>query len=140
MINENDLAILIIPHTLDDTRTFCRLSQVSKRFNQVSKKMLIQKKGVTQDGNYVWMELPNGQRHGLCRVWYLFGQLYYEYNTIHNIYHGLYRGWFPNGQLMLEMNYQNGRRHGIERVWDSNGQLVSDKRYSNGSLIANMNH
>lgn len=36
-ISENDLAELIFPHTLQDFRTFIALSQVSKRFNEVSK-------------------------------------------------------------------------------------------------------
>ena len=50
MISENDLAELIFPNTLQDFRTFIALSQVSKRFNEVSKRKLIRKEQINSNG------------------------------------------------------------------------------------------
>jgi antitoxin component YwqK of YwqJK toxin-antitoxin module len=144
MINEAVFAQLIFPHTLQDTKTFCQLAQVSKRFHEVSKKYLIKKENIDSTVGFktVWTELPNGQLHGLCRGWYLVsgqssearGQLRYEENYHQGHVHGLSRGWWSNGQLEYERNYNQEQFHGLSRGWWSNGQLSYEKNYNQGQL------
>lgn len=109
MINETVLAELLFPHTLQYPKTFCQLSQVSKRFNEVSKRQLIKKNWINKDGTKeVWTELPNGKKQGLSRGWHENGQLRYEKNYDQGQLYGLYRGWHSNGQLIYKHNYDKG--------------------------------
>jgi antitoxin component YwqK of YwqJK toxin-antitoxin module len=123
MINERIFADLIFPHTIDDLNTFCKLSQVSKRFHEVSKKYLIKKENFCNGSKKVWTELPNGKKHGL------------------------FRGWYSNGQLWHELPYQQGQPHGLCRGWylafsqssEARGQLAFKTNYNQGQLIENEN-
>ena len=91
-IGETDLAELLFPHILDDLITWVRLSQVSRRFNEVAKKKLIRKERIDGCGRkIIWTEFPTG----LCRTWY------------------------PHGQLSSSINYQHGKRHGLFREWQT---------------------
>jgi antitoxin component YwqK of YwqJK toxin-antitoxin module len=138
MINEAVFAELIFPHTLQYPKTFCQLSQVSKRFNEVSKRQLVKKERINQDGiKEVWTELPNGKKHGLYREWDSFGQLWYEHNYQHGQLHGLYQRWYSNGQLAYESNYQQGQSHGLCRRWYEDGQLMYELNYQQGQVIEN---
>lgn len=160
MINETTLAELIVPHTLDDTRTFCRLAQVSKRFKQVTNRMLIRKERWIHLKT-IWTELPgSGKKHGLFRCWYPDGQLEYETNYVHNriqgfsrgwyragnpqsiwfyndnVPHGTCCGWYQDGKLWYIYNYQNGYRHGFSQERNARGELVEEQWYSNGTPCA----
>lgn len=158
-ISENDLAELIVPHTLNDPVTFHRLAQVSKRFNHVTKRMLVKKENWIHF-KMLWTELPgSGKKHGLYRCWYSNGQLEYETNYVQGRKHGFSRGWYLDGKKQSEWyyndnvphgtcygwyrdgkpwyiyNYQNGYRNGFIQEWDSYGQLVEERRYFNGNPL-----
>ena len=135
MINESDLAELIFSHALQDFQTYIALSQVSKRFNEFSKRQLICKEKINPDGTKeIWTELPTGSKHGLQRKWYTNGQLHYECNYRQGQKHGLQRGWYTNGQLGSESNHHQGQLHGLQRRWYYNGQLCAESNYHQGQL------
>lgn len=151
MINERDLAELVVKYTLDDPITFHRLAQVSKRFNAETKRHLIRKEEIIGLGKCkrVWTELPNGgQKHGLRRAWNLdSGQLLYEENLSLNKVNGLCREWHSNGQLKHKYNYLNGVPHGIWQEWYANGEIWFEHNYTYGLgnglsrvWYMNMNH
>jgi antitoxin component YwqK of YwqJK toxin-antitoxin module len=146
MINERTFADLIFPHTLDDLNTFYKLSQVSKRFHEVSKKYLIKKERINQDGTKeVWTELPSGQRHGLSRGWYTNGQLWRESNYNQGQRHGLSQGWYKVTdqssetlcQIAYKHNYHQGHLHGLAQAWFTNGKSNYVNNYKFDKLIEN---
>lgn len=145
MISERDLAELIVPNTINDSVTFHRLAQVSKRFNAVARRLLIKRMVIYPDSKYkeIWTEQPNGQKQGLARKWYLNtehpskprGQLETEFTYLNDRRHGMCREWFLNGQLWGEYNYMNGLFHGLIRVWHPNGKLKYEMWYLNGKEV-----
>lgn len=141
MISESDLAELIIPHSINDLVTFHRLAQVSKRFNVVSKKLLIRREEIDFNGiKFVWTELPNRLKHGHSRLWHPNGQLTQDYNYINGELQGVCKNWYLNGQLTSEWNYFDNDRHGLCKGWYPNGELIYSNRYSYGKLIEKLNN
>lgn len=164
MINETTLAEFILPHTIDDHVTFHRLSCVSRRFNQVAKRMLIRREQINYGCKYIWTELPGsvggrihglyriflengllhreytyhqGSRHGRMRGWYAIGgltHLTYEWNYYQGKLHGLQHEWHINGQLVSEENYHHGKQHGCTKKWNTKGQLVTEEQHYHGNL------
>ena len=79
-ISESDLAELLFPH-VTDFKTWIALSKVSKKFNEVSKRMLIRKETLNTDGSKaIWTVLPIGLEHGFAQGWYSNGKLRYIQN------------------------------------------------------------
>jgi antitoxin component YwqK of YwqJK toxin-antitoxin module len=108
MINETTLAELLFPQ-IQDPKTWCKLAQVSKRFNEVFKRKLIKKERTDFSGaKEVWTELPNGQKHGPAKGLYSSGHLahivYYNQGELH----GTNRYWYRNGQLIYKLEYKHG--------------------------------
>ena len=139
-ISESDLAALILPHALSDFQTWIALSKVSKKFNEVSKMMLVRKE-IYKDGmKGIWTELPSGQKHGHYREWYPNGQLKYSSNFSYDQIHGQQQGWFMNGQLSYILNIDHGEKHGFQQGWRENGQLAYTNHYDQGQLIEKSNN
>jgi antitoxin component YwqK of YwqJK toxin-antitoxin module len=149
MINESVFAELLFQQ-IQDPKTWCRLSQVSKRFNKVIKSKLIKKENIDEDGRItIWTELPNGQRHGLLRKWYKVsdqtsgshGLLEFESHYIQGILQSG-KSWYPNGLQHYERNYQQGKLHGLWRKWyfvsvqssEARGQLEYEHNYQQGQF------
>lgn len=136
-IDERTLAELLFPHVLDDPITFHRLTQVSKKFNKVSKTKLRRKELENYFGEKrVWTELPTGGlKHGLSRGWcgkyvhdigYVQGSLIYSHNHHHGELHGTQHGWDNNGKLCYIHNYRHGASHGRQQGWSQGGILEYD--------------
>lgn len=83
----------------------------------------------------IYIEIENGERNGLSRVWNENGQLYMEFNYKNKKKDGISRGWYENRQLRWEVNYKNEKLDGLSRWWHENGQLESEEIYKNGVLI-----
>jgi len=104
-------------------------SEINRKCNQVFQQQI----KINDDQQYdkIMKNIYN-QRHGICRVWRLTGQLYYEHNYYQGQLHGSSRGWWLNGQLMCEHNYLHSQRHGISRGWTENGKLWYKHNYIHG--------
>jgi antitoxin component YwqK of YwqJK toxin-antitoxin module len=115
MINYNDLAQILFPY-IDDSRVWCNLSQLNKRFNKKSKEMLFTIKKYTRTGYIkIYSKLPNGVKHGK-----------YQWLT----------EW-PAGQRG-ECYLLNGKLHGPLKTYYANGQLEFECTYLNGNQCSNL--
>lgn len=143
-----NFAELIFQH-VDDSVTWCRLAQVNKQFNKVSKQLLVRRIDVlNDDSKVVWHELPairsqpgcvpglSNAKHGLWQTFKPNGndncdsEGYY----LNNMQTGMW--WYKShkwGEL-LTMNYLNGHRHGLERTYNREGRLVLEKTFLKGYL------
>lgn len=132
MIGEEALAELIFSH-VDDSVTWCRLAQVSKRFNKVSKRKLIQKEVFSYGKKEIYTILPaNGLCHGVYQVIekvHTNAYLQVKCTNKNGQQHGLYQAWFNNGQLFIEKNYVDGQKYGRCRIWYYTGQLQIERHY-----------
>lgn len=140
-VGEEVLAELIFQH-VEDSVTWCRLAQVSKRFNKVAERKLIRKQ--TQQSVVIpestafseWTELPaNGQKHGFYRELFVDRKTSYEYTIKNNAPHGTVRSWFGDGNLQYVISYRNGKNHGNYNEWNRDGIHIYSLVYSDGKLI-----
>lgn len=141
-INQTILAELIFQH-VDDSVTWCRLAQVSKRFNAVSKNKLVAKERQltevfhTADSYFnesnstvFWTELPtNGKSHGISRCIDENGKMVSEEYYLNGYQHKYYKKWHANGQLHIESNIHQNKLNGQCRLWYPNGQIHLESYY-----------
>lgn len=96
MISERDFAELLLPHVLDDTNTWYKLARVSKRFLEVSRRLLVKKeykfKYMNNLWHYIWTTLPDGQEHGVYKL--------FRNNQLS------VKQMFKNGMRLTEVNYE----------------------------------
>lgn len=86
------LLATLIYHHIPDSITWCRLQQVSSRFNQVGKKKLVQKEKSNLNYKDVWTELPNGLLHGIHRTQSLLNhKIVHEHYMVNGKIHGVYK-------------------------------------------------
>lgn len=138
MINEETLAELIFSHN-NDIQTYLHLAQVSKRFNKVSKRVLVKK---TYIKTYIrangettcWTELPNipGIRHGLLTIKHIYGCITSEHNYCIGNLHGICKNYHINGQIGSIGNYVNGKEHGQLEGWYIDGKQEYKINFVNG--------
>jgi hypothetical protein len=146
-INEETLAELVF-RQVDDSVTWCRLAQVSRRFYCVANRLLIRKNGIFLGASATWTELPvpqalrtqcpNGYVHGLCLM-----QNIYTDNSKHECYyrngtlHGTHLGYYNNSiQLAYSYSYKLGKEHGTQQVWDEDGNIVYRQKMIDGHPVS----
>lgn len=156
-IGEEVLAELIFQH-VEDSVTWCRLAQVSKRFNKAAERKLIK---IKEGPQIVSTSLPNGYKHGKEIIYYSHGKIsfltYYKsdkkHGTCHSMYaddtfhwehnyqngemHGTVRGWYLHGRMSYCEHYHKGKKHGVFQKWDGDGELVQDLEYQDNVLVKN---
>lgn len=134
-MNQRDLATLLAPH-ITDSITWCRMTQVCRRFRETFNSLLIKKTSISIISSAFrteWVELPaSGLKHGLYLVFFENGNLSYENTYKNDIIHGARKSWFDNGQLDYIHNYRDGQRHGLQQDWGKNGEIYPTRMYLDG--------
>lgn len=125
-----NLAELLFPHVTDSV-TWCRLAQVSKRFNKVAKEKLIKRIG---DGPYIngyteWTEMPsNGRKHGIYLECFCVDSISYKHTYKDGQQHGTSYSWFDGGVKHYIRNFKNGNLCGENIEWNRDGTIYFEKR------------
>ncbi len=157
MINTQDFADLLFQH-INDSVTWCRMQQVSKKFNRAGKRKLIQVQSTGDDYEETYTTLPNGVRHGIrrgrdfrgqllleccyrdgrkhgqCLRWHKNGQMWDSRGYLNGYENGTSKEWDPSGHLRHECDYLGGQRHGHHKAWYADGQLIFWDNYTYGNL------
>lgn len=141
-INSSDLASLIAPH-IQDSVTWCTLSQVCKSFHKTLDKKLVRYTHHDLNGKIlVFTELPgsgtvHGVKHGRFKKYYKSMCLYSEGMYRNGCRHGCFKKWHHEnnaGGLWQTINYQNGKKHGHQPEWYPNGAKKRTHHYIHDML------
>lgn len=136
-MNQRDLATLLAPH-ITDSETWCRMTQVCRRFRDVFNSLLIKQTDINcisfTSHTTKWTELPsNGLKHGICQIFFKNGEISYEYTCKNGMLHGVKKSWYEShGQLEYIYNYKNDAKHGFQVMFCVDGKTRSKKLYING--------
>lgn len=134
LINEENLATLLFKH-INDSIVWCRMMQVSHRFNHIGKKFATMTMTMRGDKhkNTFTLKLQNGYK--LIKWWYANGQIDVEINFLNNKKHGVCRSWYPSGKLYYKENWQNGKIHGLSTYWHELNGTYCTIYYDKGKPI-----
>lgn len=73
--------------------------------------------------------------NGVCKKYYINGQLKILFSYILCKKHGEFISWFFNGNIKFCSDYVNNVKHGRFVKWDVYGNVTSDKIWDNGKLL-----
>jgi len=141
----------LIVKEINDPKTFKNVSISCKLFNNICNDTKVQKnakdrmkKKINCEGTIPtiyhlkfkeeYFILPNGTKHGECKVWYKNGQLMLHCFYQDNKYEGEYKTWWENGFLWQDCLFENGLSEGEYKQWHDNGQLHKHCFYLNDKM------
>lgn len=162
MLKCPNLPEIILPH-IDDSYTWCILSNVNKNFNKMCKNLLIQGEWNGKKYYEKWTQLPcNRFRHGLytltsysskfgnrigyfvndnlngtCEEWYSNGVKWFKYKMLNGKINGVCKEWHSNGVKKFKGKYKNDKKHGVHKKWLESGKLIKKVKYKNGKKKRN---
>lgn len=120
----------IIISYIPNPKTFLNVSQVSKSFNSICKKLTLQKMDQFEKGGY----LPNGNLHGKYECWWISGKMKEEIHYVNGKKHGSYKSWHFDGNVHIETQYINDEIHGEYKSWYAVGRKQHHYFCLNGQL------
>jgi antitoxin component YwqK of YwqJK toxin-antitoxin module len=131
----------IIFNKVDDSRLWCKLSQLNKKFNQASKHLLVQLKTtftITYSDDVITVTsirtvISHNIKHGIAYLYYvdtnnLFCKSYY----LNGKTHGKEETWYKNGKKRSLTYFNNGIPHGIHKCWNIKGKNIINDKYNHG--------
>jgi antitoxin component YwqK of YwqJK toxin-antitoxin module len=128
MLKCPNLPEILYPH-VSDSDTWCKLSELNKKFYETAKKMLVTVKSC---GTSSFTKLPIGISHGLYQNKYLNGQLYLKCHFKNGLLHGPKYEWYHIGNKWSKKNFINGKLHGHVYEWSKTGLLITHEYYQDG--------
>jgi antitoxin component YwqK of YwqJK toxin-antitoxin module len=136
MLKCPNLPEILFPH-VNDSDTWCKLSEVNRKFYETAKKMLVVVREINQKYGYMKTYtkiLGTGLRHGLYQRIWCNGQKVIESYYKNGELHGPYYRWYLGGKKWNECNYLKGKLHGRYCLWGYDGLWYCEEYYHNGEI------
>lgn len=125
----HDIIECIARH-IDDSLTWCRFAQVSRKTKQVTDRLLIklENKGKYRSEYHTIPGLPHGLTHGSGKIWNCNDRLIESHTNKDGQLHGKRYRWDHLGRPICAFTYKNGVRVGRQETWTYHGKNKRDER------------